>query len=282
MYYHRVLFEFEHTNRTEPTELAVVDSYIRKHCGELEFVCWGLEDANAFLQREYPFMADLFVSPTKLPKPIVLCDLFRYVLMYHFGGVYTDMDFLPVRSFESLMRHLQDNALLSSPRRVTAPAVVLSEEWLNSSTTTHTIHNGILISFVERHPFWMKLMMEVYAGIRARGEQVTTDAEVYAIGGPKRLCKYYHENVGRFTDVCLLPHFYFCPYLSYEENEQHNLVARVCGNHTLADDPAEDGRERPKGRWVFLNVNDHASLNALCPNSFFVNVFMNTGSMWKK
>ena len=276
MHYHRVFFEFENTNRVEPAELGVVDSYIHEHCGDLQFICWSLDDAKAFLEKEYPFMLDVFLL--SLPKPIVLCDLFRYVLMYHFGGVYTDIDFLPIRSFDTLMQHLQSDAIMYSPRRVRSPTVVLSEEWLNSSTMTETIHNGILISLVPRHPFWMKLMMEVYLGIRAGGMNVGSDADVYSMSGPKRLCTYYKENFGLFDDVCLLPHFYFCPYISYEENSEGKVVAKVCGTHTLQSETLPN----KKAQWVFLNIRDHASLQHLCPNSFFVNVFMNTGSMWKK
>lgn len=273
LFYHRILFQFSTTKNTETQERAIVDAYIKEHCGSLRFICWSLEMAISFMREHYPMFAGIFEQTHA--KPIVLCDFFRYVLMYHYGGVYTDIDFIPIRGFESFLAHLRAD-MLYSPRRVNEPRVVLSEEWYNSMRTTKTIHNGILISLEPFHPFWLKLMQEVYQDISVKGTEISTNDAVYAVSGPKKLCKFYEENEKYFTDVCVLPHYYFCPYLSYEENGEGGLVANVFNN-------AQQGNVVPtkKSRWVFINVKEHARLFALCPVSYFVNVYMNTGSMWK-
>jgi len=281
MHYHRVLFRFDDTNHTNGAELDIVDAHVREHCSSLEFVCWDLKAAKELLLKEYPCFADVFnLSAAQLSKPIVLCDLFRYVLMYHFGGVYTDMDFIPIRPFESFLHHLDAGSLVYEPRAAAKPSVVLSEEWLESNTQTDTIHNGILFSRYPRHPFWLKLMHEVYATIKANHGDIKSDTDVYLASGPNRLSKFYKENVAHFQDVCLLPHFYFCPYVSYEvpHDDDNRVITDVYNSHRLQKGCMPDR----KFRWVFFNINQHTQLSELCPNSFFVNIFMNTGSMWKK
>lgn len=273
MHYHRIFFQFDTTRHTESTEQGVIDTYIREHCSSLQFVCWSLDSAREFMRANYPTFAAIFDK--KLSRPIVLCDFFRYILMYHFGGVYTDIDFVPIRSFDDFLQRLVKDVSYT-PRSVTNPRIILSEEWHNSKEMTNTIHNGILISLEPFHPFWLKLAHEVYTEVQTNNVQIETEDAVYNVSGPKKLCKFYCENERHFTDVCVLPHYYFCPYLSYEENEKKEVVVNMYNNARLAD-------TKPKGsfRWVFFNIKDHANFSQFCPVSYFVNVFMNTGSMWK-
>ena len=57
------------------------------------------EDMIQFIQKEYPEHYDQFL---KLPRMIMKIDMFRYFLMYHYGGIYIDMDYKMFRSFDLL------------------------------------------------------------------------------------------------------------------------------------------------------------------------------------
>ncbi|GJD11858.1 Initiation-specific alpha-1,6-mannosyltransferase [Galdieria sulphuraria] len=52
---------------------------------------WRKADLLEFVMRFYPSLSSLFL---KLPKTILKVDLLRYLLLLHFGGVYSDIDTL--------------------------------------------------------------------------------------------------------------------------------------------------------------------------------------------
>ena len=48
------------------------------------------------------FFPEYYEAFRKLPRMIMKIDMFRYFLMYKFGGLYTDMDYLMFRRFDFL------------------------------------------------------------------------------------------------------------------------------------------------------------------------------------
>jgi hypothetical protein len=190
--------------------------------------------------------------------------------MYHFGGIYTDLDFLCIRPFESFLKHLKGNKLSYSPNTIESPSIILSEEWLNSMTFTNTLHNGILVSLIPKHPFWLKLVHEIYDNVVHLKQQPKNNVDVFQVAGPKKLCAFYLENKHFFKDICVLPYYYFCPYICIENNE------RKFYNNAMV----EESFKTPI-QWVFFNIQDNQDLISNCPNSFFVCVYLNSGSMWK-
>lgn len=275
MIYHHILFSFETTkNPLTHNQSEIIESFIRKNCKNLQYKIWSLENAKNFMQTHYPQFADIFNK--KLSKPIILCDFFRYVLMYHFGGVYTDLDFLIIRPFDDFLKKLNEKKIMYYPNTIQNPSILLSEEWLDSTDLTNTVHNGILITLKQKHPFWLKLMHEIYYDIIIENKEINTENDVYITSGPKKLYKYYSENNECFKDVCILPYYYCCPFISEEYDlETDEKKIKLFNNACWKD---RDIKER---NWKFFNINDHENLKELCPNSFFVNVFLNMGSMWK-
>lgn len=53
------------------------------------------EDNRSFVQQEFPQYLDTY---DKLPYPIQRADMIRYMYLYHMGGVYSDLDIVPLRS----------------------------------------------------------------------------------------------------------------------------------------------------------------------------------------
>jgi len=57
------------------------------------------EDMFNLMRNEFPTYYDKFQA---LPRMIMKIDMFRYFLMYKYGGLYTDMDYLMLRNFDLL------------------------------------------------------------------------------------------------------------------------------------------------------------------------------------
>lgn len=270
MYLHHILFVFDSTNKIEMKEYDIIKKYVDMHCSDLTYELWTYDKALSFVKDNYPFFVNIMQMNTKYP--IIKCDFFRYLLMYHFGGVYTDLDFLPIRSFQHFLQCLNnDNINYRSNKTNNEPKIILSEEWLNSMTLTQSLHNGILISLETKHPFWLKLLHEIYDDIIVNKVTISYKNEVFDVSGTKKLCNFYNRHKHIFVDIITLPYYYFCPYVSLlKTNEKY-----IYNNHMLSP-PSYDVTN-----WFFFNINDHENLVDLCPNSFFVCVFLNTGSMWK-
>lgn len=277
MFFHHILFRFDSTKSFITSEQStIIDNHIQKNGPKLTYKFWTLEKAKEFLSENYKEFAKLFEKASSEVRPIVLCDFFRYVLMYHFGGIYTDLDFLMIRPVDDFLNMLKEDKLMFFPKHVRNPTILLSEEWLNSTEMSKTLHNGILISLVEKHPFWLKLLYEIYDDIICKGVGVKSENEVYVTSGPQKLLKYYQENKDFFKDVCILPHYYFCPFISEEYDATTNKTKITLYNNMHIDESNSTSRN-----WSFFNINDYHKLVEYCPNSFFVNVYLNMGSMWK-
>lgn len=145
---------------------------------EHDYHLWSMPEALRLCDREYPHVARLLRADAGR-WGIIKCDLFRYVLMHRFGGVYADLDFVPLRRLEEIRAELPGDE------------VSLFEEWPNSSREhptdrDGTVHNGFLWSPRPGQAFWQEVISEA---LRRLGKDlgVHSDADVFRCTGTKML-----------------------------------------------------------------------------------------------
>tara|TARA_Y100000816_G_C26014396_1_gene530425 strand:- start:452 stop:1114 length:663 start_codon:yes stop_codon:yes gene_type:complete len=66
---------------------------------DFEFKLWRDKDAEKLMKTEFQ---DYYENFHKLPRTIMKIDMFRYFLMYKFGGIYTDLDYYFIKKFDLL------------------------------------------------------------------------------------------------------------------------------------------------------------------------------------
>jgi mannosyltransferase OCH1-like enzyme len=77
-------------------------SVLRAH-PDYQYVFWTDKDIHRFMQREYPtFYRETFV---KYPHVIQRIDAFRYFVLYHYGGIYMDLDIGVKRPLDKYIKH---------------------------------------------------------------------------------------------------------------------------------------------------------------------------------
>ena len=54
-----------------------------------EYVFHDDREQDAFMKQHFPSLYGLWVA---LPLPVMKADVWRYAIVYHYGGVYADMD----------------------------------------------------------------------------------------------------------------------------------------------------------------------------------------------
>lgn len=127
---------------------------------------WNGKTMNDFIQRFYPEYYEFYKS---LPLWIHRCDLFRYFIMYHYGGVYLDMDFIPLKRL--------DYDFFKYP-------ICL----FNDTPCGRGVNNCILAS-QSRQQFWMGLIQNIFESFQQNPFQ-----SVIELTGPKRLTNWTHHN----------------------------------------------------------------------------------------
>ncbi|KAL7540663.1 hypothetical protein ACHAXR_010280 [Thalassiosira sp. AJA248-18] len=68
-----------------------------------EYKFWSDDDNRNLIQQYYPWFLETYDS---YPAPIQRADAARYFAVLHFGGIYADMDILPIRPVDPLLYKL--------------------------------------------------------------------------------------------------------------------------------------------------------------------------------
>jgi hypothetical protein len=109
---------------------------------DYEYSFYTDDDMYDFMRTEFPTYYSKFMA---LPRTIMQIDMFRYFLMYKYGGIYADMDYYMLRPFDSLLSH----------------ELVLPTNRESADGTPICLGNCIFASR-PGHPFWRKLMDSLF------------------------------------------------------------------------------------------------------------------------
>ncbi|KAM5359174.1 hypothetical protein ACJZ2D_014672 [Fusarium nematophilum] len=126
---------------------------------DFEYKLWTDERARNFLSSEYPWFLDTWDG---YPFPIQRADAIRYFVLYHYGGIYLDMDTVchqafPIHQIESKLAH---NSLFEA----TLPTGITNDIMI-SSARHPSFESAIsrLPTFHHLTRFWARL--QPYAAI---------------------------------------------------------------------------------------------------------------------
>jgi alpha 1,6-mannosyltransferase len=90
----KVLHQQYSSEANVPSRLRQNMENFKYNNAEYLYLFWGDEDLDEFVKHYHPFLYGLY---KKLPMPVLRSDLARYMLLYTFGGVYSDLDTVPIR-----------------------------------------------------------------------------------------------------------------------------------------------------------------------------------------
>jgi len=86
-------------NHKLPETYKMCQTEIKRLHPDFEYRFYTDEDIDMLMKTEFPEYYDKF---NELPRMIMKIDMFRYFLMYKYGGLYTDMDYLMFKPFDLL------------------------------------------------------------------------------------------------------------------------------------------------------------------------------------
>ena len=83
-----------------------------KHHPKWKYIFWTDDDIDNFMSTHYPWFVPLFES---YEYPIQKVDVARYFIIYHFGGIYCDLDIAPKMNIEPLLTNDIEVFLVETP-----------------------------------------------------------------------------------------------------------------------------------------------------------------------
>jgi mannosyltransferase OCH1-like enzyme len=125
-----------------------------------EYKIWTDEENLNLCKERFPWFLETYVS---LPKTIMRVDAVRYMYMYAYGGVYTDLDAESLRPLDGLLA---------------GRAAVLAAMGSDLDTFEHSIPNAFMAS-VPGHPIWVHLLRAV----KEAAGQINSDTGVETVAG---------------------------------------------------------------------------------------------------
>ncbi len=136
---------------------------------------WSDDRITAFVKQ---YFADLAVSFHSLPKNIMRVDVFRYMLMHQFGGVYTDLDVWFLQPIDDVL----------SDCRIMVPG----ESDLLSDSNFLAQH---LLASIAGEAFWLDCVHEVLA---QSAETIAAYTDPIEVTGPAMVTRVWRRDPARY------------------------------------------------------------------------------------
>jgi len=106
------------------------------------YVLWTDEDNRKLTRDYYP---EYLYAYNSLPREIYRADMVRNMYMHRFGGIYADLDLLPLVRIDTRLPEL----VIGQDRQAYVGQ-------MGDDTYEHSIPNAFLASSLSGHPFWIR------------------------------------------------------------------------------------------------------------------------------
>ena len=161
----------------------------KKHHPDWEYIFWDNERMNSFIQEFYP---EYWTSYNAAKYNIQKWDLIRYLILHHFGGMYVDVDYECLESFESLLEN-NKGCYFSAEAAMHANAMGIGN-----------FFNNALIISIPRHPFVWLIVESAFNEISLERNYPSKLFEVLSTTGPLLLTHLYNNHQDN-DDIYIIP-----------------------------------------------------------------------------
>ncbi|PVF92904.1 hypothetical protein CPB86DRAFT_716564 [Serendipita vermifera] len=190
------------------------------HGDDWLYVLWDDADNRKLASKHFPKYLEAYNA---LPVEIYRADMVRNMYMYHFGGVYADLDLVPLGSLTDHLPVLTHNA--KSP----VPIAYLGH--MGDDNYEHSIPNAFMVSVTPGHPFWLRALDFVKEHI----DEPKYNVQPEALTGPMALRTCYRkwveeteqrEGEGHFGEVRVLSNEKIYPFSWYDSPLVEHCLCR--------------------------------------------------------
>jgi FkbM family methyltransferase len=170
-----------------------------------QYKLWTDQDNEQLIEKHYSWFLEYYRG---YPHNIQRADAARYFILYHFGGVYADLDMQCLTPLDPLLDQIG--------------GIIVGQEGQTHSDGTQRIGNAIIFSS-PHHPFWLHVfqgLLECY-----KKSDVRKISTVFTTTGPSFLHEVYLKYPQGIT-VMANSAFYPLPWHKPEDDGEMKLVQR--------------------------------------------------------
>ena len=69
---------------------------------DYQYMIWNFEDSELFIAKHHPWLLSTWRT---YPYDVLRADLLRYLILYHYGGIYLDVDISCIKSFDPYVQN---------------------------------------------------------------------------------------------------------------------------------------------------------------------------------
>lgn len=146
-----------------------------------EYKLWTDEMNEALVRKKYPWFLETYLG---FPHNIQRADAIRYFILYEFGGIYSDLDISPKKSFIKLFKMYENRGV----------ALARTNSTMLYSPNLYT--NALMMS-AKKHPFWPFVWRYMCSRKKSAVDKVCRHFYILNSTGPSMLC----VAVGRFRKL---------------------------------------------------------------------------------
>lgn len=189
-----------------------------------EYILWTDESSEAFVAKEYPDFLSIYQG---FSRNIMRADVFRYLIMYKMGGMYLDLDYEMLRTFDF------EGAELVLP--------------MNREKAYGDSYDGIgnaIFASVPGHPFWAAVIEDM----KEKPPKVKDFTEIVESTGPMLLTRIY--EAGDFSNIVVPGRHHF-----HQEVPRKQVVSEVFRNDSSVYGVHHcAGTWREKFSWAYVKL----------------------------
>jgi len=162
---------------------------IRKLNPDFNYLFFDETDVEPFFTKNYP---EYYSTYQRLPLFIQKMDFFRYLIMYHYGGFYFDMDVWALAPLDTSIR--SHSAVFPVDEYIVGMMARIPRFSSFSQNGQPFLLGQYAFGCVARHPFLKRVIDQINANIEVYIQTVNnSETYVYKTTGPDFVTKLYME-----------------------------------------------------------------------------------------
>jgi len=166
--------------------MELIDS-IKKNNPDYEYLFFTDDNIKVFLKTYYP---EYYQTYLNLPIKIQRIDFFRYIVVYHFGGFYMDLDMLCLKSFDNLLGY---DCIFPVDEFIYTHLRELNRYKPFCEKGYNYLIGQYAFAAVPKHPFIKKIIDTIHKNLNYYVKHVnyTSEEYVYKTTGPDFITSLY-------------------------------------------------------------------------------------------
>lgn len=164
-----------------PAQYEPFVSSVRRYTQGWEYHLWTDDSMQTFVAAQYP---DLLAMYNSFPTQIQRCDLFRYLVVNHYGGIYLDLDIKLVKSFNDVIDEV-DNIFF-------VEKVLDEQECLKFNNRDRVRIANYAFGSKPGHPFWEYFIPKISEKNKSTNV-INEENDILESTGPGILSTLFHD-----------------------------------------------------------------------------------------